>query len=141
VLAWLLLGITLMPLCFVTVSQTMRTQRVRLTHVMRMAAYGIIATLVVFAGWSIAALLWWWLSDQTSIRYRFWTYSDEGMGALWLWWPLVMALWWWCACRRYLRIRHAMWVAFLLQLMATVLAYLLVYPFIDVGSWIWLIDR
>jgi hypothetical protein len=122
------LALLLTPLCFVCLPQTLRAARVRRRHLVRITAWSVLGAVVILQGVScglrlIAAaenFLWF---AQDSYLWNF-TRKHEGrvfMLALVAW----LAAWWFFACRDYLRLPHGRAVAFLMVLMAVLLAVLM----------------
>jgi hypothetical protein len=130
-LIWIVTGLV-MPCCFVTLPTTLGKARVRPMHLLRAGVYSIAPTVVVASAWSIAysvaTLLYWYASSFDWLG----VFIDEN-----LWWPWFWPLWilfsWWCVCRFYLRIPHALGVAFLLLIVA-----LLLTPFVVLGVGVFL---
>jgi len=142
VISWIVLTTILMPVCFLALPKTFRVQRVRRAHLLRMAAYGMVATFVCMTLWIAIVMGWDWCSGRWG-GHSFWISVSPGidrigLGKSLLCSPVPMFLWWWCACARYLRLSHAFWVAFLLQLMATLASSVVMSLFISDWTRGWL---
>lgn len=132
---WLFLATLLTPTSLLAIQRFIGAERVRLTHLVRAGAYSSVAFLVALSSWFLCfgVIVTWGHSAVVSIQPWVGTLLLRAM----LLWPVASVLWWWCACRLYLGIRHACWVALAMQLTAVLAAGALMYLVVPTGEQFW----
>lgn len=131
-----MLGVPVAPLLLLVLGDSMRLARVRRIHLLRIIAYSVVSSAVVFVGFGLGSVLnelvshWRWNDDRTAwIARTSGPIADvlerigPGLGPLfgiaWLAWAMH------CACRHYLRLPHALGVAAAVFVAAAILSGIL----------------
>lgn len=128
-----------MPVLFLLMPTSVRRARVRRAHVIRVWLYSLVAPALIVALWGglylVASAIHWSVADVVS-PWRWFRRGrpDSVLGMLAIrWLPPVVCLgllvawlvrWWALACRWYLRLDHARWIAVLFGVITLALGLL-----------------
>lgn len=111
---------------------SLRKCKIRKVHLIRVALYSTIPLLIYLISWAFADVIFLLLHEQLQWPLNNiidWSYLGlvEFIGVAWYIWQVIF---WFFACRHYLKLPHAFWIALLLTSAACLIIIL-----IHVGWW------